>query len=103
MSLTGDRDLRGDGGPVGKHLFADIGQFDRAKQFLADFLGSRADAFLLYPLMLQKWTFVSSGPYGRSTRPESGIGGDNRDGLEWTGAASRHGLFPHFFKRQFEE
>jgi hypothetical protein len=42
--------------PVGKHLFADSGPFDPAKQFLADFLDSRADVFLLCPLMSQKWT-----------------------------------------------
>jgi hypothetical protein len=29
---------------------------DPAKQFLADFLDSRADVFLLCPLMSQKWT-----------------------------------------------
>jgi hypothetical protein len=44
------------GGPAGKHLFADSGPFDPAKQLLADFLDSRADLFLLCPLMSQKWT-----------------------------------------------
>jgi hypothetical protein len=44
------------GGPAGKHLFADSDPFDLAKQFLADFLDSRADVFLLCPLMSQKWT-----------------------------------------------
>ena len=39
-----------------QHLFADSGPFDPAKQFLADFLDSRADVFLLCPLMSQKWT-----------------------------------------------
>jgi hypothetical protein len=40
----------------GKHLFADGNPFGPDKQFLADFLGSRGAAFLLCPLMLQKWT-----------------------------------------------
>ena len=43
-------------GGLGSTSFADSGPFDPAKQFLADFLGSRADVFLLCPLMLQKWT-----------------------------------------------
>ena len=43
-------------GSAGKHLIADCGPFDPAKQFLADFLDSRADVFLLCPLMSQKWT-----------------------------------------------
>jgi len=40
----------------GNHLFTDGGPLDPAKQILADFLDSRATAFSLCPLMLQKWT-----------------------------------------------
>ena len=40
----------------GNHLFTDGGPLDPAKQILADFLDSRATAFSLCPLMLQKST-----------------------------------------------